>query len=402
VTSLSQENTRRTSILAWTLCVVAIVAMIGGQVFLIIGRRISPGAENLLEHILLSVGFASLPVIGALVAARHPRNAEGWLFLAVGLGIGVLALSTEYARWGLDQRPHPPGLALAALLSNSLWLPSVGLLGTVLLVLFPDGKPPSPRWRWLVWASAATIAVMFLAALFQDTMDVDGTEIDNPIGLGILDNAEAQLGPLFAVSAVLLVLCALSLVVRFYRSRGVERQQLKWLAFAGFFTALGIPLELPLLFAASLLMLVGALAAAMLKYRLYEIDRIINKALVYGALTSLLVAGYAGCVLLIQAVLPLSDSSDAAIAASTLAMAALFGPLRTRIQRVVDRRFYRSNFDAQRTIELFSGRLREETDLDTLSTDLLSVVTTTIQPATAFLWLRSEDVVAHDIAGKST
>jgi hypothetical protein len=387
---------RHTSVLAWAICIGAIAAMIGGQVFLIIGRRISPGAENLLEHILLSVGFAALPVIGAIVASRHPRNAEGWLFLGVGAGIGVLSLSTEYARWGLNLQPHPPGFVLAVLLSGTLWLPSVGLLGTVVLLLFPNGKPPSPRWRWLLWASIATIAVMVPAALFQDVLDIDGKKIDNPIGLGILDDAESQLGPLFAVAAILLVLCALSLFVRFYRSRGAERQQLKWLAFAGFFTAVGVPLELPLLFAVSLLMLIVALAVAMLKYRLYDIDRIINKTLVYGVLSALLVAGYAGCVLLIPAVLPLSDSSPAVVAASTLAMAALFGPLRARIQRVVDRRFYRSNFDAQRTVEVFTGRLREKTDLDELSRDLLSVVSATIQPASATLWLRREDA---DIGG---
>ena len=395
--SVSAEGSRARgpAVLAWSVCAVGIAGLVAGAILGEATGNTNP-SESLLEHVALLLGFGALPAIGALVASRHPRNAVGWLFLAVGAGIGLLLLSTEYAHWALvEQAGNYPLTTLAAWLEQWLWLPSVGLIPTLILLLFPDGRPPSPRWNWLVWASALALGIAAIGGMIEQRLE-GGYSIDNPIGVPGLEDVESEplFAPLFVLFIPLAALCATSLVVRFRRAQGVERQQLKVMTFAACLMVAAVPagdaVGIPGTLAVALLAFAISLGVAMLKYRLYDIDRIINKTLVYGALTALLVAGYAGCVLVIQAVLPLSDSSDAAIAASTLAMAALFGPLRARIQRVVDRRFYRSNFDAQRTVELFTGRLREETDLDELSRDLLSVVTATIQPASASLWLRRE------------
>jgi hypothetical protein len=235
----------------------------------------------------------------------------------------------------------------------------------------------------------------------------DDTRAVNPLGVR---GAESVLEIVGVVGLALVLSCLLGAVAavgfRFRRSRGAERLQLKWLSYSGGLVATCILAAIPLeasaassetatnisnfVITASLATIPIAVGVAILRYRLYEIDRIINKTLVYGLLTAILVAGYVGSVLLLQALLPVADDSPAAVAVSTLAMAALFGPLRRRVQDVVDRRFYRSRFNAVRTVEEFGSRLRSETDLDALSADLIGVVRQTVQPSHASLWLRAE------------
>jgi hypothetical protein len=384
----------RATVLAWLICAVGVGGMLGAVAFQVFSSSsFASGSESALEEILLLVGFAALPVIGTLVASRHPRNAVGWLLLAVGAGIGVLILSSEYALWALDQRPtYPPGFTLAALLAEWLWIPSVTLLFTLTFLLFPNGRPPSPRWRWLAWVSGATIALTVLAGMLQDQVEVHGISFDNPLGIGLFDDAEAALGPVFPILGILSVMCAVSLVVRFRRSHGDERQQLKWLAFSVSFLVLTFVIELPGSLAVGLLTVDSSLAVAMLKYRLYDIDRVINKTIVFGVLTAILVAGYAGGILVLQSILPVPDDSALTVAASTLAMAALFGPLRLRIQKLVDRRFYRSKYDALKTIEAFESRVRLQSDLDGLAGDLVEAVRRTVHPSHVSVWLtRTEE-----------
>ncbi|MGH2788515.1 MAG: hypothetical protein ACRDJV_11495 [Actinomycetota bacterium] len=382
---------RGPAIIAWTACAVALGALIGGAVLEEINRHtgISEGAA---EHFGLLVGFGALPAMGALVASRHPRNPIGWMFLAVGVGIGILLLSAEYAHWALVERSgYHPGATLAAWFEQWLWAPSIGLIPTLILLLFPNGRPPSPRWRWLVWASAVTIGVVAVGGMIEARLEGHGYSIDNPIGIPGVGDVEATFAPVFNVFLALVPLCATSLVVRFRRARGDERQQLKLLTFSACLMVVGIILGdflgVPGTLAVSLLLVSASVAVSMLKYRLYEIDRVINKTMVYGALTGLLVAGYAGGVLLLQTVLPLPNDSPAAVAASTLAMAALFRPLRNRIQTLVDRRFHRATYNAVRIIEVFAGNLRRQTDLDNLTQGLVAVVHRTVKPQHVSVWL---------------
>lgn len=393
--SLRASGRRGPAIVAWSVCAVGIGALVVGAILEESTGNTDP-SESLFERFALLVGFGALPAIGALVASRHPRNAVGWLFVAVGFGIGVLLLSAEYAHWALvENAGHYPLATAAAWLEQWLWLPSVGLTPTLILLLFPDGRPPSPRWKWLVWASAVALSIVAIGGMIEQRLQ-NGYSIDNPIGVPGIEDVESE--PMFAPFLVLFiplaVMCAVSLVVRFRRSRGAGRQQLKLMTFSACLMvaaiAVGDALRIPGTLAVALLVFATSLAVSMLKYRLYDIDRVINKTIVYGVLTALLLAGYATGVLLIQTVLPLPDNSRAAVAGSTLAMAALFRPLRRRIQSVVDRRFYRLRYDAAHAVESFGARLRTETDLHSLTSDLIGVVPRTVHPARSSLWLLTE------------
>jgi hypothetical protein len=401
-----QDDSRRPSagrgpaVLAWSVCALGIAGLVAGAILEETTGNTDP-SESLLERAALLLGFGALPAIGALVASRHPRNAVGWLFLAVGAGIGVLLLSTEYAHWALvEQAGRYPLATLAAWLEQWLWVPSVGLVTTLILLLFPNGRPPSRRWNWLVWVSALALGIVAIGGMIEQRLE-SGYSIDNPIGLPGIEDVESErlFAPVFILFIPLTVLCATSVVVRFRRSRGAERQQLKLMTFSAclmvvsllFGDALGIPGTL----AVALVVLAASLAVSMLKYRLYDIDRIINKTVVYGALTAALVACYVVGVPFIQSVLPLPEDSPAAVAGSTLVIAALFGPLRRRVQMFVDRRFYRSRYDATKTVEAFESRVRLQSDLDGLAGDLVDVVRRTVHPSHVSLWLtRTEETTS--------
>ena len=391
---------RRPSVRAWGLCGLAILMMGAGVVLEQASNAPSDG--SLLENILLWLAFLSFPVLGAMVASRQPRNAIGWIFIAVGVGIGFLVTGTEYAYYGLVLDNEVPGAAVGAWFEQWLWLPSTGLILTFGLLLFPNGRLPSRRWGWVAWVTGLLIAFVTIAGMMEERLQGHGYSVDNPVGVPGLGDVEETFDPVLLLLLGCIFLCAASIVARFRRARGDERQQLKLVAFGACFMVVMLFISDLLddfvgdgfgwLFPVVLLVFLASIAVAMLKYRLYDIDLVINRTLVYGALTALLAATYLGLVVLLQGAIPAADDSDLTIAGSTLAVAALFRPLRSRVQGFIDRRFYRRKFDAQQTLESFSASLREDVDLDHLSADLLRVVQDTMQPVHSSLWLRRSGV----------
>src|SRR5215218_2624882 len=341
----------------------------------------------------------SAAAVGALLASRRPRHPVGWLLLGVGLGLAANILVEPYVTYGLLVRPGSlPGaryLVGIAYVTTVTWLSCAGFV----LLLTPTGSLPSPRWRWWARLAAAAPLVTILGSVVQpDPMAPDW--YGNPLAVPAL--APVLVVP--AVAGVVIVLGSLpvgawSLVRRYRRARGIERQQLRWLALAG--GILGallvlVALVAGLVFAAdavvltSLALCVALLppttGAAILRYRLYDIDRIVSRTLAYTILTVLLGLGYAAVVLGLGRFL--GQNSSLAVAAATLAVAAAFQPLRRRVQQAVDRRFNRRRYDAGRTVEHFAARLRDQVDLDALHSELLAVVDRTMQPTRASLWLR--------------
>jgi hypothetical protein len=351
-----------------------------------------------------AVGYAT---VGALVASRRPGNAVGWLMLTVAVSLGVQVAAAAYVWTGSN-----PGYQWVAWVGAWVWYVWMGSLGVLLPLLFPDGRLLSPRWRVVPWLGVAAVSLGAVAiALMPGRMDIDPpVAVQNPVGLRgvpLHDFLVAErVAQVLFFSTVLAV--AASLVVRYRRSDGGARQQIKWFAFAGVITLVGLvvgsltkvilpgPAGDVITVVATVAFLARALAGipvaiglAILRYRLYDIDLVIRRTLVYGALTTALLATYVGLVLLLRLALsPLTGDSDLAVAVSTLAVAALFRPARRRIQTTVDRRFYRRRYDATRTVEEFSTRLRHHLDLDTVGADLCTAATDTVQPAHVSLWLR--------------
>jgi hypothetical protein len=347
--------------------------------------------------VVLVLGFGAFLVVGALVVAHRPSNSIGWIFSAVGLLPITGALAAEYATYALVTRPGSlPGAILAAWYASWPWYPALALALVFGPLLFPTGRLLSPRWRPAAWlAGAATATFTVLAALQPDLDPVADRVIANPIGVAGVENPEESAVGVTLLSLVFLVAVVgfVSLVLRFRRSQGEERQQLKWFTYAGALlplAVLGDFLPAPLgnfAFAVPIVFLPVAAGIAVLRYRLYDIDRLINRTLVYGLLTVLLGLGYAASVVVLGQLFG-QDRSNLVVAGATLAAAALFQPLRRRIQELVDRRFNRRRYDASRTVEAFGARLRDDVDLDTLTGELLAVVDQTMQPITASLWLR--------------
>jgi hypothetical protein len=341
---------------------------------------------------VVALALLSYPTVGALVASRHPGNAIGWLFCAIGLPFGVSAVTFAYGATGL------PGDEIASWVNAWIFLPPLFGVPALLFLLFPDGRLLGRRWRAVVWLTAvAMVGFAAAPALRPGVMEdapVEGFE--NPLGIpgtaGLFDAVSAISGS-FALLAI--VLASVSLALRFRRSHGVERLQLKWFVsaaalFAGVcvaFVSVPFPSEAigQLAILATYVLIPVAAGIAILRHRLYDIDLVIRRALVYGALTATLAGTYLAVALLIGLAV---GRSDLAVAASTLAVAGAFGPARGRIQAVVDRRFYRRRYDATLTLEAFGGRLRDELDLEALGADLRGVVRDTVQPAHVSLWLR--------------
>jgi hypothetical protein len=386
-------------VLAWGLAGLTVLSLVPGfwlaELVWSTGWEPRPATATLGAVILVTVSTAT---VGAILASRRPHHPVGWLLLGVGLALQGSLLIEGYVEYGLLARPGSlPGARYLAGFAYStvlIWLSCAGFV----LLLTPTGRLPSPRWRWWARLAAAAPMVMLLGSVVQPdplAPDYHG----NPLAVPAL--ARVLVVPAVAGVAVILVsvlVGAGSLVVRFRRARGTERQQLRWLALAA---ALAAGLLLVALVAAFLLandnlvfvslalsmaLLPLATGAAILRYRLYDIDRIISRTLAFGLLTVLLGLGYAAVVLPLGRLL--GRESSLAVAGATLAVAAVFQPARRRIQAVVDRRFNRRRYDAALTITAFSARLRQQVDLDTLTTELLAVVDQTMQPTQAWLWLR--------------
>jgi hypothetical protein len=352
------------------------------------------------ENTLLAVGYST---VGAVIVSRHPENTIGWIFCTVGPLWGLVHFSGEYALYTLLAAPGslPAGEA-AAWIFSWLWVPSIGLL-VFLSLMFPNGQLPSSRWRWFAWLSVLLILVGAISAAFSPGPINVGLElIQNPLGIETLPNTYQ---PVQALLLTLGLVAAASLFGRLRHAGEVERQQIKWFAYAGALVAGGsiltytISETIDVLWLERLgyaLVLIGLLGTpisigiAILRYRLYEIDLIINRTLVYGLLTVTLALVYFSSVLILnQLFITLTgQSSLLVIVASTLAIAALFNPLRKRIQSFIDRRFYRRKYDAAMILEAFGTKLRDQTDLEKLCEDLGEVVDETMQPSHISLWLR--------------
>jgi hypothetical protein len=348
-----------------------------------------------------AVAGVSAATVGALVASRRPGHRVGWLLVALGLSLVAFGFTFSYTRYGLVARPGAlPAAGYLAGFANGAVFVNLSLTGFVLL-LTPTGSLPSPRWRWWAGVQVAALVVAFLtSALAPMPLYPEYPEIGNPLGVAAV--ADGPLTAAFPVGALLILVGlmagAVSLLLRFRRARGLERLQLRWLAWGAALAAAALLVALTALVVegdsvvlqAAVGMCVALLplatGAAILRYRLYDLDRIISRTLAYGLLTVLLGLGYAGVVLGLGRLLP--QGSSLAVAAATLVVAAVFQPARRRVQQTVDRRFNRRRYDAARTIAAFSDRLREQVDLDTLSADVLAVVDHTMQPTRASLWLR--------------
>jgi hypothetical protein len=366
---------------------------------------------------VLGIAMFTFPVVGVLVASRQPRNAIGWILLAIGVAWDVVGgFGSLYAQFGLLTNPGSvPGAAAAAVLASSVWAPGIGLM-TFFILLFPNGRFPSRGWLPLAWVCGLTVTALWLALVLapgnlrEITGDASMPTVSNPLGVEAFRSFNA--GPIFFVVAMLPICflgCALSLVRRFRRSHGRERQQLKWLAAAGGLTAslfvasIGAsfvtgqvtestgasqPLWLTILDSIALFSFVLipiAMGIAILRHRLYDIDLIINRALVYGALTAILVGTYAVIATLAGTIV---GGSEIATAGATLSVAGLFQPLRRRIQGFIDKRFYRRKYDASQTVDAFSSRLRDEVNVEAMRLHLVEAVHETMQPRRVSVWLR--------------
>jgi hypothetical protein len=414
-------STRTASWLAWSLAGLS-VAIFLVIIVLYVFAHLSHEASStggVLSDLLFYGPFLAFPIVGALIASRRPHNPIGWICLAVGLLWMLGGLSEQYTSYGIAKPGSVPYLATIVALIQWMWIIPVGLLGTYLLLLFPDGMLPSSRWRPLAWLSGAVMVLLGVDSVLAPGPLTDLEGVRNPFGL----EGAPWLVDAGIVLLLLFVTCilasAISLVSSYRRSGGEVREQIKWIALAGAFvgllafltTTLGLlivpevmsggggslPSWLQVLIYVMNLSFAGvpvAIGLAILRYRLYAIDLIINRTLVYVTLTATLALVYLGGVTATQTVFRVLTGQEQqpqlAVVISTLVIAALFNPLRRRIQGFIDRRFYRRKYDARKTLERFSAKLRDETDLDALSGDLVGVVRVTMQPAHVSLWIRPD------------
>jgi hypothetical protein len=392
---------RSASWLAWSACALSLaLTALTGLLIVLLLRSNTSIYYYWLETSMVALGYST---VGAIVASRLPESPIGWLFCAIGLIFGLSHFSAEYAAYDLlaPSRSLPAGEAFAWLTS---WVWVFGLALIVYLdLLFPNGRLPSVRWRWFAWFTAIVLLPAAILTALSPGLILSST-LQNPLGIEGLPNASKEIE---AFMYALVVVGASSMLARLRHAGRIERQQIKWFAYATAVAIGGVILKNTVYTAVGLtwvwwvglvLTTVGvvsspvAMGIAIFRYRLYQIDIIINRTLVYGSLTAVLASVYLGGVVLLQyAFRALSgEGSQLAVVASTLIIAALFIPLRRRIQSFIDRRFYRRKYDARKTLEAFSAQLRNQTDLEALSDDLVGVVRETMQPAHVSLWLRSD------------
>jgi cytochrome b subunit of formate dehydrogenase len=394
-------SARTASWLAWSACALSL-ALTALTVLLIVLllRSDTPIYYYWLETSMVAVGYST---VGAIVASRLPESPIGWLFCAIGLTFGLSHFSAEYAAYALLAPSRSlPGGEVFAWLTSWVWVGGLGLI-VYLDLLFPNGRLPSARWRWFARFTAVALLPAAILAALSPGLILSST-LDNPLGIEGLPNASKAIE---AFMYALVVVGASSMLARLRHAGRIERQQIKWFAYATAVAISGVILKNTLYPAAGvtwvwwvglILTTVGvvsspvAMGIAIFRFRLYEIDLIINRTLVYGSLTAVLAAVYLGGVVLLQYAFRelTGEGSQLAVVASTLTIAALFIPLRRRIRSFIDRRFYRRKYDARKTLEAFSAKLRNETDLDALSDDLVGVVRETMQPAHVSLWLRPD------------
>jgi hypothetical protein len=382
--------------LAWSACGLTLTLLVGAAVLF----ALNDNAVRNLPYYLVAEATAAL--VGGLIASRRPRNPVGWIVAGHAFCFSFGEFSRQYAIYGLQTDPGSLPFALAmASPSYWIWFPGVILMFSFLPLYFPDGRLLSPGWRVVFWL-AVLVGLFETGIALVRPGDEETPGIPNPLGIEGLE----PLGGVFDVAGSALwlgvgVLSAASLVVRFRHSRGEERQQIKWVVYAVVLLVSYSLIDQLLLqdisFVTDIVLFLVVfeglwvtIAVAILRYRLYDVDLVINRTLVYGSLTASLALVYLGSIVLLQALFRTltGQESQLAVVASTLAIAALFNPLRRGIQAFIDRRFYRRKYDAARTLEDFGSRLRNETDLDALNAELVAVVKETVQPAHVVLWLR--------------
>jgi hypothetical protein len=344
-----------------------------------------------------AIAYLFFPWVGSLIASRRPSNSIGWLILGAMMVFSLDAFLGEYALRGLVVEPSSvPAAAFASWIYQWTWIVPLALL-PVLFAVFPSGRPRIRAERWILVPSAGAVFLIAgpLAALSWAHRGRD--LLVDPDSIAALETVNTVVPVALMLFLTSLILSVISLLVRWRKSVGDERLQIKWLVTAGFlvfgdfflnsFVDIG-GVWRQLLSTAAVLTVPAALGVAILRYRLYDIDRIISRTLAYGALTAILASGYLLVVLALQSILPVDDDSPLIVAVSTLGVVAAFGPLRGRVQEAVDRRFNRSRYDAERTISEFGGRLRSEVEIGSLSDDLVDVIRRTMQPTHVSLWLR--------------
>jgi hypothetical protein len=406
-------NPRTATWLAWYMCAVSLTLMTLGLFLLVLSRSPVYADAPVFDYWLVNTVIAiSFSTVGGVIAPRlPPQNPIGWIFCTIGLVAGMRLFVAEYAVVTLLAEPGTVAGTLRggealAWVSSWLWVVHIGLF-VFLALLFPDGRPPTARWRPFGWLVAGVIVVGTVSVALWPETAAGFDLVNHPLGIEV---ATDTLNPVETLLYGLALVAMSSMLVRLRRSKGVERQQIKWFAYAVAVLATSAILAYvvsesmgvvwlgwvsTVLVIVSVVGLPVAVGIAILRYRLYNIDVLINRTLVYGSLTAVLVGVYLGSVVLFQELFRAltGQESQLGIVASTLAIAALFNPLRHRIQGFIDRRFYRRKYDAARTLETFSAKLREETDLDALSDDLVGVIEETMQPEHVSLWLRSDPIL---------
>jgi hypothetical protein len=409
---------RAASRLAWSQVTLSVTLLVGG-VWLArtagsgVAVEIPYGSEAELDSVVLNlVTVLTFSVVGAIVASRYPRNTIGWLFCSVGLVVGLNVLASGYAEFWLATGSGIRSVAeTAAWFITWSWILLVFIPTSFMLLLFPDGRLPSPRWRPVAWCAALGITGFVVGVALEAGPLENFPQIANPYGV---DSSP----PIVTIVVVLAVVVAggsvvasvASVIVRLRRAGSVERQQIKWLAYGGgvvvgtilvggVISIWNAPVSITII-SFALLGLPVFTGIAIVRHRLYDIDLIINRTLVYGFLTATLVLIYLGGVATAQATFRLfigqEHQSQLAVVVSTLVIAALFMPLRRRIQAFIDRRFYRRKYDSRKTLQAFSVMLRDETDLEALDARLVGVIRETMQPAYVSVWLRPGSASKND------
>jgi hypothetical protein len=400
---------RRAAWLAWSLAALSVALLVGSIALSRAASSTAPdlpfgGETNDASVVANLVTLLTFSVVGAIIASRHPRNTIGWLFCSVGVTIGLNSFAGDYAEYWLAGGTSMKSLAeTAAWFSSWAWILLTYVPTSFVLLLFPDGRLPSPRWRPVAWGAALGIAGSVAGYALEAGPLEDFPQIANPYGIdGPIVGMVGVAGSIVAAGS--LVASAISLIVRMRSAGSEQRQQIKWLAYggtvvvgticvSGLINLWNVPVSI-VVGNVALLGLPVFTGIAIVKHHLYDIDLLINRTLVYGSLTTMLVVVYVGGIVLSQRVFVgltgQEELPQLAIVASTLMIAALFAPLRRRIQATIDRRFYRRKYDSAKMLSVFSARLRDETDLGTLSDDLVGVVKETMQPEHVTLWLRPD------------
>jgi hypothetical protein len=405
---MDRMNQRRDAWLAWCMCALSLVLTMLGLLFLITSRSRTgaPVYDYWLVNTVIAIGFST---VGAVITPRLPRqNPVGWLFCTIGLVGGVRLFVAEYAIVTLLAEPGslpstlPAGETLAWI-SSWVWVLHLGLF-VFLALLFPEGRMPSSRWRPLVWGIGVVVVAGTVSVALWPEKARGFDLLNHPLGTEV---ATDVINPVETIVYALGLIAAASLFVRLRGSKGVERQQVKWFTYGVAVLATSATLAYvvsesmsvvwlnrvsSVLVIASVVGLPVTVGIAILRYHLYNIDLIINRTLVYGPLTAVLAGLYFGSIVVLQLLFRAltGEESQLVVVASTLVIAALFNLSRRRIQGFIDRSFYRRKYDAAKTLEAFSAKLRDETDLDALRDDLVGVVSGTMQPAHVTLWLRPD------------